>query len=188
METIERILGIYFLSLYREGKRLVELRSLALVLEIVRGVRRITLVHYFSFVSCSVMVAGIFAVVVHAITQFEASGLLYLDPVMVGGLGLIVAGGGVTLWALSEKRWIKAFGLDRAISHASKPKAEEMGVRQNNINYEHLGEVIDKMIDEKLNKMTDKLAQDMGLEPQQEEGTQETELGAPAGSRKFGTA
>ena len=120
-------------GVYQEGKRFVELKALAFFSDVIRGVRRIAWVFYLSIVSFVLLTAGVFLVVVECVNQFQSSGTIYFDVVVVVGALLTFVMFSVTTWLLNEKRWISAFRL--------KPET-----RYSQIDRQELAVLIDELV------------------------------------------
>lgn len=122
MDILERMLGIYVTSLYKEGLRFIELRSLIAALQVVKGARKMAIVYYLSVVASMIMVAGIFVLVSHGLYQYEQLGYFMFDYIYGLGWSFLVLGLLATVWALREKRWLKAFGLQSQLQEVVRPK------------------------------------------------------------------
>lgn len=142
MELLEEILGVYSVSLYREGKRLVELKTLTFLLRIIRGLRELAFIYYLSVVSFVVLTAGVYMLVIQSVNQFQNTGRLYFDPVVIFGAILALSSLSLSIWILNEKRWLVAFHLD---DYVQKPLQEKAPV-----NSEELRALIDEIITKKM--------------------------------------
>lgn len=113
MDFMERALGFYVSSLYREGRRFIEIKSLSLWFEVIKGARKIMRVYYVLFLSTVLMVAGIFILATQSLNQYQAGGVLHWDGAMGVGLFLFFVSTLSVVWAASERRWMEAFGLQK---------------------------------------------------------------------------
>lgn len=158
MELLEEILGVYTISLYREGKRLAEIKTLSFFLKMVKSIRQLALMYYLSVVSFIILAGGVFTVLFQALNQFQHDSRVYVDPIIIFGAGLILVSIFSTLWLLNEKRWLNALHLNKYLEKYSKnslaqsPSQAMMSYDPNQIllNKEDLKNILDELIDKKL--------------------------------------
>jgi predicted Abi (CAAX) family protease len=117
-------------SLWSHGKRLAEIESLTVSVKMMKSVRKLVTVYYLSIVTFILLTAGVFIVVVQALSQYQNTRAIYLDPILGFGAALAIGCTIASLWLLSERRWIAAFHLDSLIENAigeSRPTHEALG-------------------------------------------------------------
>lgn len=142
MSVLEKILGVYLESLWKEGERLAKLRLLSLSVEVLKGWRTATLFYLYGVVSVVVATAAFFSVLIYGVTSYAMHGSFPVDA-FVGiaaaiGLAAIVS----LFWFMGEKRWLEAFDIPRHVDALVGPAKKTSDDR--------LLQMVEKLIDEKL--------------------------------------
>ncbi len=116
MAEQEKVL-VHLSDLWKEGERLAKIEALALSLESLRVVHKITLHYFFAFLGAVFFVASLFSVLLYSLIFYANGRVLPVDlfsvPVSLFGFGSL----GFLVWNLRQKRWLDAFGMqDRVAS------------------------------------------------------------------------
>jgi hypothetical protein len=183
VDILEKILGIYTVSIYREGSRLLKIKSLGLLVQAMKGTRKVALMYYFSVVSFIIVTAGIFTIANQCIHQYQQTGGVYWDALTISGSVLTTVGIFSTLWLLSEKRWIHIFQLNQYIGKLMPAPLAAPDLQQSGTKSDDLMMLLDEIIDKRLNEILKKYEEKV-----QPVAYPDTPRESPQEARKFGTA
>ncbi|MFZ3229611.1 MAG: hypothetical protein WA160_05370 [Pseudobdellovibrio sp.] len=154
LEMIEQILGIYTISLYREGKRLVEIKTLTFFLKLMNGMRQLALLYYLSIIHFILLTAGVFIVVVQSINQYEKVGGIYLDPILFFGIAMTVLSLSFSFWLLNERRWIEALQLEHYFQPNNKQQTPKVTSEEKSASdQDALKDLISEFVEKKMKEM-----------------------------------
>ena len=155
MELIEKILGIHFISIYSQGKRLIEIKLLVLMLEIIKLVRIVALNLMLSTFSFLILILGIFVSIVQIVNLYQRNGLHVMDSVILTGFVMVICGGSMTFISLREKRWLKIYRIDKYIQHAMQMTTTSPLTSVPNADIQMLSAFINSIVDQKLKERDD---------------------------------
>lgn len=116
MDAIEKLLGLYITSVFREGQRWAETQTLLVGLEILKGVRKVLKYQYLVFFSILLTTAGFFSLTVHGLDQFQSMNYLVFDNVYFIGILFLLIGSFGFYWSIQEERLLDAFGIPQIIA------------------------------------------------------------------------
>lgn len=156
MSSLERFLGFYLDSLWKEGERLTKIKVLSLSLEILKGWRYITLSYFYAFIACILFTASCFSALIYNLNYFNETGQMVWDifnmiTFIVGGLALIFL-----VWNLDEKRWLEAFKIQQQLISLSMQKKKSLSESSEKTwDEERIAKLIENSLDEKLQKLVD---------------------------------
>lgn len=157
MEILEEIFGIYTVSLYKEGKRLIELKALAILIKIIKSTRKAAFLCSIVIFFVVMLACGITVTLVQLINLFQKTEIFEFDLIVCLGLGLSA----ISIFALSlvwkEDRWFSIFQLDKRIQSQIRA-AEGLGNRDaqsynHSWNKETLESFVGSLVEQKLNEM-----------------------------------
>lgn len=166
MKLLENLLGTYLIALYSESKRVVQLKSLIVLVELTKGVRKLFLLYYLSVIFFTLSISGIFIVVVQGLNQYQKMNGIHLDPAIIFGAVLALVSISLSVWCLSERRFINALKLDTLIrqtlikkereqaqeptKETTKETAKEAAKNQSSITTEDLKALINELVKKQL--------------------------------------
>ena len=162
-KALEKTFDFYVYSLFDEGEKYVKVQSLIISLKALKFIRKIVVLHLSALASLIVCSMSIFAAILHGTHQIAQRGVIYLDLFMYFNISVVFLFLGVFYFLLHEKRWLRAFELNKKINSALK--TEDSGKNMNkdkSISYNqdelaHLIRTIDENIDEKFKKMMEQM-------------------------------
>jgi hypothetical protein len=150
METLERLLGIYLGSLWREAERMAKIKSLSLALNILKGWRKVTLGYFSAIIAVVMFTAAFFSCLFYNLRaqtiQFDVfNGIM----AFIGAISLFFL-----VWNLREERWLNAFGVRDQLLILLEEQQEVIPLNSSrSFNEEDFARLIDRMLDEKLDKL-----------------------------------
>lgn len=153
MDILEEIFGIYTTSLYHEGKRFVEVKTLSFLVGLMKGARKVVFFYYTSIVAFIIFTAGLFIITVEGLNLYQNVGTIYFDNIMIFASVLVILSSIFFFWSLSEKRWISAFGLSDYLQRNMKPPAKLPQKDTSSIKLDELQDLIDQAVKIRLNKI-----------------------------------
>lgn len=110
-KLVERKLG----DIWEETGRLAKIKSLTVSLEFLKGLQTMALIYFYVYVIFIVLTASFFSALMYALTSYSKTGQVPVDVfVMITG-GLAVFSFIFLLWALREKRILKAFKINQRL-------------------------------------------------------------------------
>lgn len=110
-KLVERKLG----NIWEETGRLAKIKSLTVSLEFLKGLQTMALIYFYVYIIFIVLTASLFSALMYALTSYNKTGQVPVDVfVMITG-GLAVFSFIFLLWALREKRILKAFKINQRI-------------------------------------------------------------------------
>lgn len=171
MDLLEQVTNLYMGSLYKEGKRLIQYKTMILSLQLIKGFREVMIGFFTSMFAFVALTVGVYVALADVFSQINATGSLGLTvPV---GLGVVLALGSalIIVVSLKEKKWLEAFGYYEFLKKIDiEPKTqgpETEAESKVEIDLRLLQQVVDKMVEEKLARAVEEsLAQDQGRKPQ----------------------
>jgi len=154
VSQLERILGIYVSSLFREAEKLAKIRALELGLEILKGWRKITLSYFYAVLSCTILVACGFSMLIYNLTIFNQNGRIGWDffNLTVGSFGVLNFL--FLMWSLREERWLSAFNIEARLAALSVQRKTIEG-QNGMLDEKKLADLIDRALEKKLEKLVD---------------------------------
>jgi len=112
---LEQLFGFYVPSLISEAKRLASIKMLSFALEGFKAARKLMMLQYLALMASFLTIVGLFAIAISFVMQYQTTGFVDVDPIIVGGLILFALGALLFWWSVSEQRWIDALGFDAVI-------------------------------------------------------------------------
>jgi len=150
LELIEKMLGLHLIGIYHEGRRLVEIKLLVLMLQSIKFVRLIAL----SFLLCSFAfgahILGVFIFIIQSISLYQRNGVISFDLTAISGLSLAILGGLATFLALREKTWLRICHIDQYMQHAMQVKESSSPAVLKDPQFEMLSSVVSSIVEQKL--------------------------------------
>ncbi len=145
---IEQVLNIYLDALVKEGERFAKIKTLTFSLQVMAGLRRITLVLFFAFLGFVLFTAIIFLAISYNINsanpQFDT-----VNAVLTGVASILLF---IFAWNLRERKWLNAFGIrERLLLLTTNSTPVSNAV--NSATDEKLKYLIDQILEEKLKKL-----------------------------------
>ncbi len=151
MDLIEKFFGMHLLSIYNEGKRLVEIKMLVLLVESVKLIRLIAISFLLCTFSFVLLVLGIFTLSIRSIDLYQQNGSVFLDPMIIAGLSMAVTGGLITFIAVREKTWLKICHVDKYLDHAMQVTTTHQQLSSpQKFDVELLSSLVDSIVEQKL--------------------------------------
>lgn len=153
---IQKIFELVALAIFDEGKRLVEIKSLTFYLELLRASRKVAIAFYMAVLAFIIMTTGLFISLVEITNQLTEFGNFIFSFPLLFGLSLIAIGALGVHWGLNEKRWLDAFGVTKQLDRMASSEAVLQPEDKDKQTIEELHSLIDKLIEERLEKVVEK--------------------------------
>ncbi|MBI2522715.1 MAG: tetraspanin family protein [Bdellovibrio sp.] len=150
MELIEKMLGLHLVGIYTEGKRLLEIKLLVIMLEVVKLMRLIALNFMFSLFSFLVLILGIFVIIIQSLKLYQSNGTISIDSLILLGLTMVILGSILCFLTLREKRWLRICRVDKYVHSAMQMKANNSQQPIPNIDIEKFTSFINSVVEQKL--------------------------------------
>lgn len=115
---ISKLIGSRLGQIWEESEKFAKIKTLTVSLEFLRGLQAMALIYFYISIILIILTASFFSALMYALTSFGHTGQVPVDVfVMVTG-GLAVFSFIFLIWALREKRILKAFKIHRKIEDA----------------------------------------------------------------------
>lgn len=156
MGTLEKIFGIYINSLWEESQRLIRIKGLKLVLEILKGWRLVTLTYFYAMVAIILFSASVFSALIYNIFAYNQSHQINLDlfNIVTGSIGIFSFL--FLIWCLNEKRWLSAFNVEQQIVRLSNTN-KDRNFPKNELDESEVVHIIEKVLDKKMDVLLEEL-------------------------------
>jgi hypothetical protein len=157
MEDFEKLLGIYFFSLFSESKRFIQYKSQSIALRALLGIKKVTLLCFLALISSTTVIAGLFFSLLQVISIFQKTGSLGFDSVVALSLGFVFIGALALFWSMQEQRWINAFGInDLVLLHEAGSGSVQSNKFKKSLGEGDLSKVLDKIVEDKLEELIER--------------------------------
>ena len=152
MSTLEQLLGIYTSSLLKEGERYARISALSLSLQLLKGCRSVVAVFFVAVLGIILFTASFLSLAVYWSNQYSMTGEIQFNAFVAIAGSVAMASSALLIWALREKRWLDAYGVQRFLRQieASEPRPAAQPTVAPALDEKRLGELIERLIDQKL--------------------------------------
>jgi len=123
MSPLEHFLGLFLNTLWKEGERLAKIKVLSLSLQGFRSLRAVSRLYFFAVLASTSFTAALFSGVIYGVTTYSHTGFVPVDWFTGGMLLIALVSLGVPLFALREKTWLRALGVQQQLN-ALAPERE----------------------------------------------------------------
>lgn len=112
---LPRLINTRLGHLWEESERFAKIKTLTVSIEFLKGLQTMALIYLYISMIFIVLTASFFSGLMYALTSYGHTGKIPVDVfVMVTG-GIAVLSLAILIWALREKRILKAFNINERI-------------------------------------------------------------------------
>lgn len=152
---MKNLVDLLLTPFIEEGKRMVKIRALSVLLQTVKGVRGLLLAGFMGLSFCLIFVGGFFIAGVR-LFQLVDRGEVGWDPVFLFGLGTFLICGLILVIAFSERTWLKASGLDKKVEELTNPpdmqSPQEAGAEAEAMITHALDRMVEERVEQRLKR------------------------------------
>lgn len=161
LSFLEGLLGVFGVTAYQEGKRFLKIKSLSLKLGAIRTTRKAAYIMLGLYLNMLLLSGSVFVVISHSLYQWQMTGIISFDAVLLTSSSLALLTASTALFALREKQWLRAFGINKDLEALLPPKAHEKTERRSppfdeEVLIEHINHAVENKINEILNRRLDR--------------------------------
>lgn len=115
MTLISKLVESRLGHIWEESGKLAKIKTLTVSLEFLKGLQSMALIYFYVYIIFIVLTASFFSALMYALTSYNHTGQVPVDVFVFVTGGLAVLSCIFLIWALREKRILKAFNINQRI-------------------------------------------------------------------------
>ncbi len=150
MSPLEKIVGLYFDSIWNEARRYAKIQGFIIAVSLIKGIRKGVLYIVSGTLSALVLVTSlVFALIfnVENIHRVGEAGWMVVNGVL---LLVMLISGSYTLFFLTERQWIRGFCLEDQILQLERLKGESPKFSVPLWSEEQIKEIVENLLERKI--------------------------------------
>lgn len=156
LSFLDGMLGVFGVTVYREGKRFLKIKSLSLKLRALKAARRAAYVMLGFYLNLLILSGSIFVIISHSLYQWQSTEAIFFDAVLLTASSLALISASIALFALREKLWLRTFGVNKDLETLLPRKVFSKSESQPPFDEAALIEHINRTVENKINEIFDR--------------------------------